>query len=136
MQQRHARRCRPKCSISTITLVKAGMSDPLLGNQARADYGDDNERLRSAVCCFLPPLYLFKTRRNFLEVKFQENCQAQARLGISPKVLAGDSDFFFNSEAKFQETKAPTRLSWNYLLELGQIKVLRTKFEALKRWPK
>ena len=44
------------------------MSDTLLGNQARADYGGDNERLRSAVCCFLPPLYPFKTRRNFLEV--------------------------------------------------------------------
>ena len=39
----------PKCSSSTITLVEAGMSDTLLGNQARAGYGGDNERLRSVV---------------------------------------------------------------------------------------
>ena len=77
MQQRHARRCRPKWSSSTITLVEVGMSDALLGNQARAGYGSDNERLRSAVCCCLPSLYLFKTRRNFLEAKLQENCHAQ-----------------------------------------------------------
>ena len=51
MQQRHARRCRPKCSSSMITLVEVGMSDTLLGNQARVGYGGDNERLRSAVCC-------------------------------------------------------------------------------------
>ena len=88
MQQRYAKRCRPKCSSSTITLVEAGMSDTLLGNQARASYGSDNERLKSAViCCSLPPLYLFKTRRNFLEAKFRENCLAQTRLGIRPKFL-------------------------------------------------
>ena len=38
----------PKCPSSTITLVEAGMSDTLLGNQARAGYGGDNERLTSA----------------------------------------------------------------------------------------
>ena len=50
MQLRHARRCRPKRPSSTITLVEASMSDTLLGNLVRAGYGDDNERLRSAVC--------------------------------------------------------------------------------------
>ena len=54
MQQCHARRCRPKCSTSTITLVEADLSDTLLGNQARTGYGGDNERLRSAVFCCLP----------------------------------------------------------------------------------
>ena len=49
MQQLHARRCRSKCLSSTITLVEAGMSDTLLGNQARSGYGGDNERLRSVV---------------------------------------------------------------------------------------
>ena len=49
MQQSHARRCHSKCSSSTITLVEAGMSDTLLGNQARAGCGGDNEGLRSAV---------------------------------------------------------------------------------------
>ena len=44
MQQRHGRRCRSKCSSSTITLVEAGMLCTLLGNQARSGYGDDNER--------------------------------------------------------------------------------------------
>ena len=48
MQQPHARRYRPKCARLTITFVEAGMSDTLLGNQARAGYGGDNERLRSA----------------------------------------------------------------------------------------
>ena len=52
MQQRHARCCRPKYSSSTITLVETGMSDTLLGNQARAGYGGDNERL-GRVCCLL-----------------------------------------------------------------------------------
>ncbi|CAM9678299.1 unnamed protein product, partial [Ascophyllum nodosum] len=32
--QRHARRCRSKCSNSTRTRVEAGMSGTLLGNQA------------------------------------------------------------------------------------------------------
>ena len=49
MQQRHGRRSRSKCSSSTITLVEAGMSGTLLGNQARSGYGGDNERLRPAV---------------------------------------------------------------------------------------
>ena len=49
MQQRHARRCRSKCSSLMITLVEAGMPGTLLGNQARAGYGGDKERLRSAV---------------------------------------------------------------------------------------
>ena len=53
MQQRHARRCRPKCSRSTITPVEAGMSNILLGNQARAGYGGDNEKLSSKLCCLL-----------------------------------------------------------------------------------
>ena len=88
MQQRYARRCCPECTSSTITLVEAGISDNLLGNRARAGYRGDNESLRSVVCCCLPPLYLFKTRRNFLEVKFQENCQAQSQLEIWPKFLA------------------------------------------------
>ena len=74
MQQRRARRCRPKYSSLTKTLVEAGMSNTLLGNRARAGYGGDNEMLRSAVCCCLPPLYLFKTRRDFFEVKLEENC--------------------------------------------------------------
>ena len=74
---------------SRITLVGAGVSDTLLGNRAQAGYGGDNEGLiRSAVCCCLPPSNLFKTRRNFLEVKFQENCRAQTRQGIRPKFLA------------------------------------------------
>ena len=50
MQQRHGRRCRSKCSSSTITLVEADMSGTLLGNQARSGYGGDNERLKFAVC--------------------------------------------------------------------------------------
>ena len=33
-----------------ITLVEAGMSDTLLGNQAWAGYGGDKEGLRPAVC--------------------------------------------------------------------------------------
>ena len=49
MQQRHGRRCRSKRPSSTITLVEAGMSGTLLGNQARSGYVGDNERLRSAV---------------------------------------------------------------------------------------
>ena len=49
MQQRHARRCRSKCSSSTTTLVEARMPGTLLGNQARAGYGGDNERLWTAV---------------------------------------------------------------------------------------
>ena len=49
MQQRHVRRCHSKCSNTTITLVDAGISGTLLGNQAGAGYGSDNERLRSAV---------------------------------------------------------------------------------------
>ena len=77
MQQRHAKSCRLKCSSSTITLVEVGMLGTVLGNQARAGYGGDNERLRSAGCCCLSRLYLSKTRRNFLEVRFQE---AQSRL--------------------------------------------------------
>ena len=49
--------------------------------------------LRFSVCYLLPsaclpPLYPFKTRRNFLEVRFQENCQAQNRPGIWLKSLA------------------------------------------------
>ena len=43
-----------KLNDSTGT-VEAGMSDTLLGNQARSGYDGDNERLRSAVCCFVPP---------------------------------------------------------------------------------
>ena len=49
MQQRHGRQYRSKCSRSTITMVEAGMSGTLLGNQARLGYGGDNERLRSVV---------------------------------------------------------------------------------------
>ena len=52
MQQRYARRCRPKCPSSTIAMVEADMSDTFLRNQARAGYGRDNERLGSAV--YLP----------------------------------------------------------------------------------
>ena len=64
------------------------MSDTLLDNHARAGYGGDNERLSSAVYYCLPPLYLFKTRGNFLEVKFPKHCQVQTRLEIWPKLLA------------------------------------------------
>ena len=49
MQQRHARRCRPKCPSSMIAMVEADMSDTFLGNQARAGYGRDSKRLGSAV---------------------------------------------------------------------------------------
>ena len=76
MQQRYARQCRrSKGSSSTIILlVEADMPDTLLGHQARAGYGGDNERLKSAAAC---TLCFFKTRRNFLEAKFQEKGQAQ-----------------------------------------------------------
>ena len=70
MQPRHGRRWRSKCSRSTITLVEAGMPGTLLGNQARSGYGGDNGRLRSALSLSLLSLYLFKTRRHYLEVKF------------------------------------------------------------------
>ena len=61
--------------------------------QKRQFYGDPIKSLRFSVCYLLPsaclpPLYPFKTRRNFLEVKFQENCQAQSRPGIWLKSLA------------------------------------------------
>ena len=46
------------------------MSDTLLGNQARLGYGGDDERLRSTVSLSASLVYLFKTRRNYLEVKF------------------------------------------------------------------
>ena len=49
MQQRLARRCHPKCSSSTLTLVEVGMSGTLLGNQAWAGYDGNNERLTFAV---------------------------------------------------------------------------------------
>ena len=42
----------------------------LAGNQARKGYGGDGERLRSAVSFSASLVYLFKTRRNYLEVKF------------------------------------------------------------------
>ena len=58
MQQYHVDTAAPNAPSSTITLIEAGISDTLLGNQARAGYGGVNERLRSAVCCCLPPLFL------------------------------------------------------------------------------
>ena len=84
MQQPHARRYRPKCSSSMITLIEAGMSGTLLGNQAGAGYGGDNERL--SPC--LPLSCLSKTRRDFLEVKFQKKCQAQPPARNLVKVLS------------------------------------------------
>ena len=46
------------------------MSGTVAGNQARLGYGGDGERLRSAVSLSASLVYLFKTRRNYLEVKF------------------------------------------------------------------
>ena len=59
------------------------MPDTLLGNQARAGSGGDNESLRSAVCL---PCISSKRGATFSEVKF--HCQAQTRLGIWPRFLA------------------------------------------------
>ena len=46
------------------------MSGTFLGNQARQGYGGDDERLKSAVSLSASLVYLFKTRRIYLEVKF------------------------------------------------------------------
>ena len=45
--------------------------------------------------------YLFKTRHNFLEAKFQENCQDQTRLGIWPRCKPQETAFLYESRNSF-----------------------------------
>ena len=112
MQQRHARRCRPVCSSPTITLVEVGMSGTLLDNQARAGYGGDNKRLRSAVS-LSASLVSFQNAAQLPRGKVLRKLSSPAlgyELGqcFEPSLsLAGDSDFLNISEAKFQEKNGP-----------------------------
>ena len=77
--------------------------------QKRQFFGDPiGKSLRFSVCYLLPsaclpPLYPFKTWRNFLEVKFHEKCQTRSRPRVWLKFLAefklgGRYIYFFNSE--------------------------------------
>ena len=86
MQQRHARRCRSRCSSSTITLVEAGMSGILLGNQAWASYGGNNERLRSDVSLSASLVFLQTAIRHRVSPEFigPRNCVPMAFTAESP----------------------------------------------------